>query len=553
MQDVIGQHGGTSPARLELVGLADIARELESRGRRPRSPAALAKVASRGRWLPAPHLDLLDRKLVALAEGVIKRLIVEMPPRHGKSELCSRFFPSWFLGRFPHRRAIWCSYEHGFAASWGMKARDVLAEHGPELFGVKVREDVSARDDWGLEGYDGGMTTAGVGGAITGRGANIFGIDDYCKNSEQANSETYREKLWQWWTTTAYTRLEPEASALIVATRWHEDDLIGRILTRGSTDDGEGARERWEVISLPAIAEDRGGDALGREPGMPLWPARWPLQTLLAKKREVGEYVFSALYQQRPAAPEGNYFKRHWFDLVDRDRVPKLKDAARAWDLAATAEGEGGNRDPDWLAGVKMGRGIDGIFYIVDVKRDRVSPEGVERLIRQTAEFDGHAVKIRIEQEGGASGKLVRHHYTRMLEHFDARFTSIPRASKFTRSGAFNAACERRDVRLVRGPWNEALVEELANFPQGKHDDQVDACVGAFEALTRDDEPWTEQDLRHAFGAFGDGYGDSGGGEEGGGGVTLRAFHEADRQARRKPVRNVDFNQAPDLAEGREW
>src|SRR5690348_3861723 len=233
------------------------------------TPAGLAWVASDGRWQYAPHLRLLSDALWRVAAGHIRRLMVFMPPRHGKSELVSHYFPAWYLGTRPNRRVILTSYEADFAATWGRKVRDVLAEFGPTLYGVRVRDDSSAANRWDLAEHTGGMVTAGVGGPITGRGADVLIIDDPVKNADDALSATMRERVWEWWRSTAYTRLEPSGAAVLVMTRWHEDDLAGRLL--GEMEQGG---EHWEVLRLPAIAEEE-DDALGRHPGEALWPQRF--------------------------------------------------------------------------------------------------------------------------------------------------------------------------------------------------------------------------------------------------------------------------------------
>lgn len=430
---------------------------------------------------------------MALAEGRIRRLIVTMPPRHGKSELCSKYLPAWFLGTYPSRRVILCSYEANFAADWGGKARDVLLEHGG-LFGVAVRADRQARDDWGLEVFDGGMVTAGVGGAVTGRGANLLIVDDPVKNAEEADSEVYRDKVWRWWTSTAYTRLEPNGSALLIMTRWHDDDLAGRLLRQ---DQLEPDGDPWEVVNLPAVAEEGQPDALGRSVGEALWPERWPLENLKAIFKRVGSRVVAALFQQRPQDAMGGYFKRSWFKAMPRNRVPRLIDAVRAWDLAATADVE--STDPDWLVGALLGKGEDGAFYVLDVIRERVSPAEVERILQRTAVIDGPSVKIRIEQEGAASGKIVAWHFSRMLEAFDVRFTGIPKASKAVRASPYNAALERGDVWMLQAEWNVDFVNEHARFPTGAHDDQVDAAAHAYACLTNDLQTWDGANLRTVF------------------------------------------------------
>jgi predicted phage terminase large subunit-like protein len=463
---------------LEVLRRAKI--ERERRRNMPRSPAELAERVSKGRWRRARHLGLLNEKLVALAEGKIKRLIVTMPPRHGKSQLCSRYFPAWFLGKYPEARVILCSYEAGFAANWGGQARDVLHDHGPALFGVGVSDATSARDDWRIDGREGGMVTAGVGGPITGRGANLLIIDDPVKNARDANSPTVRDATFQWWQSTALTRLEPDASVLLIQTRWHKGDLAGRLMEEDRTEEADD--EAWEVLNLPALAEGA-DDALGRTEGEALWPERWPLARLLKRMRRLGRYVWGALFQQRPTDPEGNYFQTTWFEIVDPERVPEIVESVRCWDLAATIEGEGGNTDPDYLASAHVGRGVDDKYYIFDVTEDRLTPEGVGKQIQQYGMTDGRGVRIRIEQEGAASGKIVAYHYERMMDGWDCRFTGIPKTSKFVRSGPFNAACERGDVKLVRGKWNRGFLDQLAAFPNGSHDDKVDAGVGAYEAM----------------------------------------------------------------------
>ncbi len=214
------------------------------------NPAEFAHRASGGRWICAPHLELLNRSLMDVASGVIKRLMICMPPRHGKSEFTSKYFPAWYLGTFPDRRIILTSYEAEFAKEWGRKVRDILQEHGQSYFGVSVRPDTSAANRWNLTGRAGGMVTSGVGGPITGKGADLLIIDDPVKNAEEADSETYRNRAWEWYTSTAYTRLEPGGALILIQTRWHEDDLAGRILEAM-----EGGGEQWHVLSLPALSE----------------------------------------------------------------------------------------------------------------------------------------------------------------------------------------------------------------------------------------------------------------------------------------------------------
>ncbi|MFH1268597.1 MAG: terminase family protein, partial [Planctomycetota bacterium] len=197
------------------------------------SPATLAWMISRGRWQPARHLMLLNQAILEAideaAAGKLDGLVVSMPPQHGKSELSSKYLPAWYVGTFPERRVILVGYEADFAANWGYKAREVLAQCG-QLFGVRVVRTRSAAHRWDLEGREGGMTTAGVGGPITGKGAHLLIIDDPVKNDEEARSATRRQKQWEWWQSVASTRLRPGGLVMLIQTRWHRDDLSGRIL-----------------------------------------------------------------------------------------------------------------------------------------------------------------------------------------------------------------------------------------------------------------------------------------------------------------------------------
>jgi hypothetical protein len=259
-------------------------------------------------WVPFRHLRLLSDLYMQVASGEIPRLIVTMPPRHGKSELISRFGPAWFLGNYPERKVMLASYEAGFAASWGRKARDVLEEYGPEIFGIRVSDKSAAADFWEIAGHAGVMTTAGVGGGITGKGASLLVIDDPVKNAEEAGSEVIQLKQLEWWISTARTRLEHRAGCILVMTRWHEADLAGQLLAREAEEGGE----HWELLNLPAYAEGP-DDPLGREEGDVLCSELFPKESLERTRTNSAGYWWASLYQQRPMPAEGGIFKRHNF------------------------------------------------------------------------------------------------------------------------------------------------------------------------------------------------------------------------------------------------
>jgi hypothetical protein len=236
------------------------------------TPALFAANVSHGQWKMTRHLAAIDRAIVDTVLGrTAPILVIEAPPRHGKSELVSRYLPAWFLGLFPSQRVMLVGYGAGFARSWGRKSRALLLEHGRDSFGVEVSREERAASDWGLSGHEGGLLTAGIGGPLTGRGANLLIVDDPIKNAEQAHSDTIRNNHWDWWQSTASTRIEPGGCAIIIATRWHHDDLSGRLFQAAESGDGAPVRR----LRLPAIAEEN--DPLGRSPGEALWPERWPI------------------------------------------------------------------------------------------------------------------------------------------------------------------------------------------------------------------------------------------------------------------------------------
>ena len=427
------------------------------------NPALVAFEASGRRWLPSAHLRLLCRKLVDVAAGRCRRLIVEMPPRHGKSETVSRWFPAWYLRLYPDRRIMLSSYEANYAAHWGEMAKISWRDMGPLFGGVSplMRE---RSDWWVIQGHGGGMVTAGIGGALTGKGANIGIIDDPVKNAEQAFSKAWREQCWHWYVSTFLTRLEPGGAVILMQTRWHEDDLAGRIQKR---EPGE-----WEVLSLPAIAETR--DAMGRAPGAALWPARFDLASLEQRKREMGERWFSALYQQRPL-PAESAVDRAWFRIVDALPCAATQ-RTRAWDLAATAK-----KQADYLCGAKLYR-CGAVWVIADIVRRQIGPAHVTPLLRTVAEQDGTGTHVVVEQEPAASGKIAAHNITSALSGFSVRSVN-PAGDKLLRATPFLDQCRAGNVVLLRAAWNDVFLDEVSVFPNGEHDDVVDACAHAFNSL----------------------------------------------------------------------
>ncbi len=433
------------------------------------TPATLAHFITKGEWQAARHLLYISSLITsALARGNA-RLIVSMPPRHGKSELLSTWTPVWALERDPKTRIILSSYGSDLATDFGRKVRDIILtnemDNGP--LRTRLRKD-SLQVGRFLTTSGGGMYSVGVGGPITGRGADLLLTDDYIKNAKDASSNTIREDIFDWFTSTAMTRLEPGGSAIILATRWNIDDLIGRLMTH--------TQEVWTHIVLPAFAEE--DDPLGREVGEALWPERYSKASLNTIYDNLGTYFWQSLYQQAPIPRVAGLMQAGWISPVDILPHKSRLRFVRHWDLASTPEGG------DWTVGLQMAEDLTtGIYYITDVVRGQFSPAEIETLIAATAEADGREVQVTIEQEPGSAGKIVIDHYVRnVLKGFPVRGERAT-GDKFIRAQPFFAAAEAGSIRIMKATWNKVLLEELELFPEAPHDDQVDGISGAFNAL----------------------------------------------------------------------
>lgn len=418
------------------------------------------------------HCEILADVCERIAAGELKRVMIFLPPRHSKSELFSRLFSAYYLRRNPHHFVGLCSYSAELAYTLSRAARENFIQCGGA-----VKDDVAAVKHWETpEG--GGFWAAGVGGPITGKGFYLGIIDDPIKNAEEAASQLIRDKHKEWYGSTFYTRQEPDAAIVVIQTRWNEDDLSGWLLseeTQGEEPEG------WHIVNLPAIAEDPpvlpdscSLEADERETGTALCPERYDERKLAKIKARIGEYHFGALYQQRPTAKQGLFFQVDKLEIVDA--VPVGASRVRGWDKAATA-GSG-----DFTAGVRVAKGPDGMFYIEDAVRGQWDTATRDRTIKQTAAIDGVSCKIKGEQEPGSGGKESAENFVRMLAGYPVS-TEPSTNAKEIRADPFSSQVNAGNVRIVRGPWNKAFIEELRGFPHGKHDDQVDAASLAFNEL----------------------------------------------------------------------
>ena len=406
------------------------------------------------------YLRYTTEQLQRVTDGEIDRLMVFMPPRHGKSELVTVRYMAWRLLREPSLRGIVAAYNQTLASRFSRSIRRIVGEQLP------LADARTAAREWDLPD-GGGLRAVGVGAGVTGFGGDLIVIDDPVKSRAEASSAAYRERVWDWYTNDLYTRMQPGAAMVLIMTRWHEDDLAGRLLEREP--------ERWTVINLPAEAE--AGDLLRRGIGEPL-NADWFGREKLAEIRATLGNAYYALYQQRPQPLEGGLFKRDWFELVDAMPTDsQISARVRYWDRAATAGGG------DWTVGVLMARTSDGMYYIENVVRGQWAPGERDRVMLQTAQMDGTSVRIVIEQEPGAAGKDVIMHATRMLAGYSVKADRVT-GSKELRAEPLAAQMQVGNVRMLRARWNAEFVEEMLSFPTGAHDDQVDAAAGAFSALS---------------------------------------------------------------------
>ncbi|MEI8166759.1 MAG: phage terminase large subunit [Chloroflexales bacterium] len=398
-----------------------------------------------------PHLVYIQHQLARITSGAINKLMLFVPPRHGKSELTTVRYPIYRMERDPTLRVILGCYNQDLANMFSRQARRLAA--GRRLLGSGIK----AQDEWDITG-GGNFRAASIGsGGITGRGANLIIIDDPIRSREDANSQNSREKAWEWYSNDVYTRLEPGGAIILILTRWHHDDLAGRIL---ASVDGP----NWTVCSLPAEAEE--GDPLGREVGEALCPVRFDLAALRDIKQVLG-LDYYALYQQRPVAETGGLYQRSWFCYDHAPRTPEgeldLDQIVQAWDTASSAVGD---YSACVTVGVKANRA-----YVLDVYRARLETPDLLRQVKNLAERWQPTVLL---VEDASSGIAV----TQMLR----RETRLPilgippmRGGKVAHAKANLPYLESGRVSFCPGAYLVEFEQEVLSFPAAAHDDQVDA------------------------------------------------------------------------------
>jgi predicted phage terminase large subunit-like protein len=436
---------------MQQIEAKDAAKELLAR-RKARESLLFFTKYTNTQYVEAEHHKLIIDKLERVASGEIKRLIICMPPRHGKSELASRRFPAYYLAKNPDKQIIAASYNSDLASDFGREVRNIVAsQEFQALYQVKLVADSRAANRWHTD--NGGMyVSAGVGTAITGRGADILLIDDPFKDRQEADSEITRQRVWDWYTSTAYTRLMPGGAVIVINTRWHDDDLTGRLLA-----DQANGGDQWDVLSLPAI----------NDAGEPLWGEWYGLGRLNEIRNVLPARDWNSLYQQTPIPDDGEYFKKEW--IGEYDELPACLSIYGASDYAVT-EG-GGDYTEHGIIGVDSQLNM----YVIDWWFGQSTAE--EWINAKCDLIIKHEPK-RWFGESGVIRRALEPFMLKMMYDRDATckidwLASI--SDKPTRARGIQGRASMGKLRFPKNAeWKDRIIKQMLRFPAGKHDDAVD-------------------------------------------------------------------------------
>lgn len=415
-------------------------------------------------WRQASHHKQICDALMRVFDGQTKRLIINIPPRYSKTELAVVNFIAWTMGRVPDAEFIHVSYSATLAANNSVQIRNIVQHEDYAAIFPAVRLAEEAKAHWKTTA-GGVMYATGTGGTITGFGAGKhrdgFGgaiiVDDPHK-ADEARSDTMRQNVTDWFQNTLESRQNsPQTPIIVIMQRLHEQDLAGWLL-----DGGNG--ETWEHLCLSAIQDD----------GSALWPDKHDIETL-RRMEQAAPYVFAGQYRQMPAPPDGGVFRPDQMTIIDALPAGNIK-WVRGWDFAAT---DGGG---DYSAGALLGRLPDGRFVIADMVHGQMGADIRDAALKNTAAKDGARVKISIPQDPGQAGKTQALYLTRQLAGFSVSATPES-GSKIIRAEPLAAQVNIGNVLMLRGGWNQGLIEEMRLFPNGANDDRIDACSRAFAEL----------------------------------------------------------------------
>lgn len=421
-------------------------------------------------FISGRHHALMAKKFEDIANGVTKRVIINMPPRHTKSEFASYLLPSWFLGKYPEKKVIQCSNTAELAVGFGRKVRNLVgSEQYSRVFpNVSLRQDSKAAGRWATSG-GGEYFAIGVGGTVTGKGADLLIIDDPHSEQEAALGDpTVYDRVYEWYTSGPRQRLQPGGSIVIVMTRWGDRDLTGRVIKDALNRD---KGEEWEIIELPAIMPS----------GKPLWPEFWPIDQLEALRDELPISKWNAQYQQSPTGEEGAIVKREWWKIWDKEDPPSCHFIIQSWDTAFTK-----SERSDFSACVTLG-----IFYLgentqdphiilLDALQKRMEfPELKDKALSHYRYWEPDTLLIEAKAAGAPLVFELRTMGIPVTEYTPSRGTRQVSNDKFARLNSVTDLFRSGKVWCPETRWAQEVVEQMASFPNAEHDDLLDATVQA--------------------------------------------------------------------------
>jgi predicted phage terminase large subunit-like protein len=419
----------------------------------------------KGKWIDTKFHKFLADKIQKFVETPTGNpydiLVLSCPPQHGKSLTVTETFPSWYVGKYPDRRCIIACYNDHFAGKFGRRNKQKIDEYAKHIFGVRLKK--SSDRDMEIAEHSGSIITRGIMAGITGNSGDLIIIDDPIKNRQEADSETYRERLWEEWQNSIKTRTQAGTKIIIIQTRWHEDDLSGRVIAE---------ENNVEVVNIPVEAEEN--DILGRNVGDALCPEigkdnTWLelfKQSYLSDPNGGGTRAWNALYLGRPTSAEGNIFKREWWKYYN-----KLPDNIQLVGISVDATFK--DSDTSDFVAIQVWGKLNGDYYLIDLINKRMGFPETLRAIRYMVDKYPNRHSILVEDKANGSAIIS------MLKHEIGGIIAItPKESKEGRANAITGIVEAGNVYLPEyADFTQAFVEELASFPNGSHDDMVDACT----------------------------------------------------------------------------
>ena len=431
------------------------------------------------------HIEAICDHLEAVTNGEIRNLIINIPPRSMKSLSTCVFWPAWTWTHTPQYKWIYASHSRDLAVDMSVKCRNLIESdwyksHWGDVF--QITEDQNKKHHY-INSKKGERYCTSVGSKVTGFGGDTLVVDDPLDASD-AESPIIRDEANRWWTETMSTRLNnpKKGTKVIIMQRLHENDLTGYLLAKDS---------RYEHLCLPMRYEPNHPymsktslDFLDprTKQGELLFPQRVSEEALDDLESDMGAYSVAGQLQQRPAPRDSGMFKRSWFEIVD-EPYGKVRHRVRHWDLASTEKRA--SNDPDYTVGLLLSLDDKGNMYIEDIKRIRESAQKVERLIKDCAKKDGYTTIISLPQDPGQAGSVQADYYKRELAgtHAAKVYTERESGNKITRAEVAETQAEAGCIKLIKGHWNEAFLNEVEVFPNGRYDDQVDALSGAVAKL----------------------------------------------------------------------